>query len=292
MCAQINATTIKSNFSVIPNHLIRSSELSGVAFKLLCIGLSHNDNWVFRKSQILTCMKEGDHALSSAMKELKDAGYLYTKARKLDTGQMSGHHWFWFENPVTEEEFKEFFRNSGFPAFGKSGARESGAPEKGVVLRRQSSKKTKDKKTNTKLSVRGEAAGSSDHGNQEERPGKCHKTMRDGTTECIEISHVISRCLRERPKLPIQAINAAWETFYAYDGVIGDWWALFCGIVDKQEKNRKSQQASKRCNTEDKGTSSPEQETTKPNIELHPWPNGGKPLTKQELERTFGQYRT
>jgi len=147
-----NSYTVQTNrdFTIIQNDLIRDPNLSCKAFKLLCIGLSHAGTWNFYKKQIATCFKEGMHTVDSAMKELRDLGYLHLKSRtvideKTQTYQMAGHTWYWFESPVSEEEFKKSFRNSGFPDLGNSGDSENPGD-----IRRPTPKKTNlPKKTTT-----------------------------------------------------------------------------------------------------------------------------------------------
>lgn len=108
-----NSYTEPSPFTIITNVLIRSPSLSCKAFKLLCIGLSHSGSWRFNKNQILTCFKEGEHTLDAAMKELRATGHLHIVARS-NGSRFDGHHWFWFKDPLTEVEFKKFYRKGGF----------------------------------------------------------------------------------------------------------------------------------------------------------------------------------
>ena len=128
------------NFTIIENDLIRSPSLSCKAYKLLCIGLSHSGNWSFNKTQIATCFKEGVHTVEKAMKELRGIGYLHLKAINGPGGKMKGYHWFWFDKPISDEEFKKFHRDGAFPGTG-----ENGQPVNQGALRRPSLKKTKDK---------------------------------------------------------------------------------------------------------------------------------------------------
>lgn len=127
----------RQNFTIIQNDLIRDNSLSCKAFKLLCIGLSHSGSWEFNKSQIATCFKEGSHTVNSAMTELRESGYLHLVAKVSKRGLFDGHAWFWFESPITAEEFKKFHRDGGFQDFGKIRASEN---DDGIRI--PSSKKT------------------------------------------------------------------------------------------------------------------------------------------------------
>jgi hypothetical protein len=113
-------TEQETDFTMVRNELIRSPNLSCKAFKLLCIGLSHEKSWVFRKSQIATCFKEGEHTLDAAMKELRSEGYLHLTAKLGEDKKFDGHNWYWCKTPRTEEEFKLFLREGGFHGLGET----------------------------------------------------------------------------------------------------------------------------------------------------------------------------
>jgi hypothetical protein len=143
----INSYTKRKDvdFTMIQNFLIRTPTISCKGKTLLNIGLSHSGGWKFNKNQIATCFKEAAHTVDSAMKELRSLGYLHLVARKGEDGKMNGHRWFWFDIPISKEEFKEEFkkicRNSGFPDLGDFGASENHG-----CLRKQTLKKTNLKK--------------------------------------------------------------------------------------------------------------------------------------------------
>ena len=144
---QINSYTENKNynFTIVENDLIRNSDLSCKAFKLLCIGLSHNQGWNFNKAQISTCFKEGLHTVDEAMKELRKLGYLHLRPKTKQDGKFQGHFWHWFHKPISNEEFKKYLRNMDFPEDRKSGLSEN-RPD----IRRTNNKKKKDYKNNNK----------------------------------------------------------------------------------------------------------------------------------------------
>lgn len=127
----------KDNFTRIDNSLMRSSALSGTAFKLHCIGMSHSGAWKFNKNQLFTCFNETRYAFDQAMKELRDQGYLHLSAINKGDGTFCGHSWHWFDNPLTKEEFKKFHRDHVSP---RVGTPES--PSDTNSLRRPTPKKT------------------------------------------------------------------------------------------------------------------------------------------------------
>lgn len=68
----------KTNFSMIPNDVIRDGSLSLRAKGLYALIQSYitNDNFTLYKSYLMRQCQEGKKAFESAWKELKDAGYL------------------------------------------------------------------------------------------------------------------------------------------------------------------------------------------------------------------------
>jgi hypothetical protein len=67
----------KSNFTIIPNDLAQGSGLSMAAKGLLLYLLSLPAEWVIRLIDIKTHFPDGKSAISTAMKELIGAGYVY-----------------------------------------------------------------------------------------------------------------------------------------------------------------------------------------------------------------------
>ncbi len=110
-------------YTQIENTLITNPDLSCRAFKLLCIGLSRPENWKFYKSEIEKHFKEGKATVREALKELRSLGYLHSFATRSKNGTMTGHVWFWLEEPVSEEEFKKRYRSAGLPHGGLTAMR-------------------------------------------------------------------------------------------------------------------------------------------------------------------------
>lgn len=65
----------KSDFTVIDNGIFRDTMLSMKAKGLLCQMLSLPDNWDYSIAGLATLVTDGESAVRSALKELKDAGY-------------------------------------------------------------------------------------------------------------------------------------------------------------------------------------------------------------------------
>lgn len=65
----------KSDYTVIDNGIFKDKTLSMKAKGLLCQMLSLPDNWDYSIAGLVTLVNDGESAVRSALKELKDAGY-------------------------------------------------------------------------------------------------------------------------------------------------------------------------------------------------------------------------
>ncbi|NCC82462.1 MAG: hypothetical protein EOM04_09370, partial [Clostridia bacterium] len=65
----------EDTYTCIPNEMLRSSELSGTAVKLLGLVCSNKKGWKNWNSSIRKHMKEGEKAIRTAKKELEAKGY-------------------------------------------------------------------------------------------------------------------------------------------------------------------------------------------------------------------------
>ena len=64
------------NFTIINNHILRNRKASLKAKGLLSWMLSCDDEWNFSLEGMQRCLKEGEDAIKSALKELEELGYL------------------------------------------------------------------------------------------------------------------------------------------------------------------------------------------------------------------------
>jgi hypothetical protein len=94
---------IKNKFAVVPNDLLIRQDISLKAKGLYAYLQSKPDNWNFSKKRIASQLKEGELAISEAMKELKKAGYLKTKPVKDNTGKYNGHDYILYAEPAIEK---------------------------------------------------------------------------------------------------------------------------------------------------------------------------------------------
>jgi hypothetical protein len=72
---RLNNWSRESNFTQIPNDILRNPELSSKAKIVLCLFLSNRKGWVTHISSLGQYLKEGESAIKSALSELKSNGY-------------------------------------------------------------------------------------------------------------------------------------------------------------------------------------------------------------------------
>ncbi len=68
--------TASSNFTQIPNDMLRNPELSAKAKGILCLLLSNREGWSSYITTIMNMMSDGETAIRSGLVELEEAGYL------------------------------------------------------------------------------------------------------------------------------------------------------------------------------------------------------------------------
>jgi biotin operon repressor len=82
----IRSPRLESNFSVISNSVIRDSRLSYRARGVLLEILSRPDNWRVSGDSLSRGGKEGRDAILTALKELRDCGYIRTVKQRKESG--------------------------------------------------------------------------------------------------------------------------------------------------------------------------------------------------------------
>jgi hypothetical protein len=101
-----------SQFTKIPNALIRNPEISSKAKTILCILLSNSENWHSCMSVIQSMMKEKRDAIYSALNELEVFGYLKRlKIQHKNTKVFYGLFWAYCDIPFSfnyERQRKQF----------------------------------------------------------------------------------------------------------------------------------------------------------------------------------------
>jgi hypothetical protein len=83
----IRSPRAEVNFSVISNAVIRDSRLSYRARGILLEILSRPDNWRVSADSLARSGNEGRHAILTALKELRETGYMKTEKRQNEQGR-------------------------------------------------------------------------------------------------------------------------------------------------------------------------------------------------------------
>lgn len=85
---------VDTNYTQVPNHIIRSPEISAVAKAVLMLLLSNKNGWRSNVSALTKKMKEGKDSVYKALSELEEHGYLIIlHYRSVDTGKFAGSVW-------------------------------------------------------------------------------------------------------------------------------------------------------------------------------------------------------
>jgi hypothetical protein len=99
----------ESNYTQIPNKLLRNPEISGKSKSLLCLLLSNRKDWHSYVETIKTMMKEETSAINSGLKELETFGYLKRiRYRDIKTKTLRGSFWAYTDTPFDFDFTKQF----------------------------------------------------------------------------------------------------------------------------------------------------------------------------------------
>ena len=132
--------TENGNFTMVPNGILRSGKLSAKALGVYFLIVSLPDNWNFSVKGLCTLCSDGYNAVSSAVRELEEAGFLKRKPRTGENGRFSECEW--------EIECKPLNEN---PSTEKPSSDEPSADEPSSENQPQlNTKQQKTKQTNTK----------------------------------------------------------------------------------------------------------------------------------------------
>jgi hypothetical protein len=85
----IRAARPDSGFLIVRNEVIRDDRLSLKARGLLLLILSYPDNWKTDSENLAAACKEGRTAILSALKELRDVGYMRQTKSRDDKGHIT-----------------------------------------------------------------------------------------------------------------------------------------------------------------------------------------------------------
>ena len=96
-----------ANYTVISNYPLRDSKLSLKACALLCKMLCNTDTWDYSITGMAAMCKDGKSAVSSAMKELEQYGYLVRKQHRNEKGQIVDTEYIIYESPELNVEYMQ-----------------------------------------------------------------------------------------------------------------------------------------------------------------------------------------
>ena len=99
--------TKTTNYTVISNYPLRDSRLSLKACALLCKMLCNADTWDYSITGMATQCKDGKSAVSNAMKELEQYGYLIRKQHRNEKGQIVDTEYIIYESPELNAEYMQ-----------------------------------------------------------------------------------------------------------------------------------------------------------------------------------------
>lgn len=101
---QIIKSKSAGNYTVIPNEILRSTNLSWQAKGLMCYLLSLPDDWVLYKEELHSHSSDGRHCTRSSFKELENNGFILSVEVRNELGQFKGYNYIVYEIPTNKSE--------------------------------------------------------------------------------------------------------------------------------------------------------------------------------------------
>lgn len=95
------------DYTVMSNHHLKDKNLSLKAKGLMSVMLSLPDDWDYSVEGLSQILTEGKDAITSALKELEQYGYLIRTQSQDKQGRFSGYSYDLYENPFTAEPLAE-----------------------------------------------------------------------------------------------------------------------------------------------------------------------------------------
>ena len=96
-----------SDYTVVNNHYLRDKNLSMKAKGLLSVILSLPDDWDYTVNGLVNYIGEGKTAVTNALKELENNGYMVRRRIRDDCGRLGNAEWVRYEKPMTENIAQE-----------------------------------------------------------------------------------------------------------------------------------------------------------------------------------------
>jgi hypothetical protein len=112
----------RRNYTIIGNHVFSDTRLSFKALGVLCQILSYPDNWKVNTKHLSGTRTDGETAIRSAIKELKDCGYIKKSPVRDEQGRILAWETMIYEYPQEQEETHNVENpHSGLSTCGKPG---------------------------------------------------------------------------------------------------------------------------------------------------------------------------
>ena len=92
-----------SDYTVVNNYYLRDKNLSMKAKGLLSVILSLQDDWDCTVNGLLYYIKEGKTAVTNALKELENNGYMVRRRIRDDCGRLGNAEWIVSECLMSKE---------------------------------------------------------------------------------------------------------------------------------------------------------------------------------------------
>lgn len=135
----------KKNFSMVSNTLVKDTSISLKA-KGMCLILVHfPDDWNFYEEKLQDYTLDGRTAITNALKELEQNGYLYRKQLR-EKGKFANKIWIFNDEGLTEEEIMEFCTDCRKPEIGISDVGKSATTNTHSTKTKEDYKKNTQKK--------------------------------------------------------------------------------------------------------------------------------------------------
>lgn len=156
--------SFERNFTQIPNEWLRDGNLSLKARGLLALLMSHDEGFTVTHKQLADTNPEGREAIETAVRELKEQGYLELLKTRGRNGRIEG--WVWELTDPVEVLKRRSEPLPGFPDYGLPVRRSNRTTENPHLKEQQSQEQlTQVLKTGdgTRAGVNEDASGDSHH---------------------------------------------------------------------------------------------------------------------------------
>lgn len=152
----VHRRKLYSNFTPLPNATLRNKTLSFKARGILCMMLSHSEQWEMTLKGLESLGTEGREAIRSAVHELESSGYATRRQSFNPDRTFAGVVWTWHSEPVAIG--KRTSPSDGKPS---DGLPSDGYPSAGLPSEIQKSNQEEDNGRESRVLKREKGVGGS-----------------------------------------------------------------------------------------------------------------------------------